>query len=123
MLFFIGKIFPKMEQRPIQATSVYLSKRIGMYIKQMCNKYKKQELDSEVMSRMNPSQDMDTTTESTDEIVQGGPAFTKVIHMLMEGKRQFEIAKELGISRQRVWQIKKKMQRVWRNKTEEPTNV
>ena len=113
-LFFIKNVFPRLEIRELPPTSAYLAKRINMYIRHQYNRYKRKFLDYDEYERTKDRTiDSDTTIESTGELTSGGPVFTKVVKMLMDGKRQFEVAKELGISRQRVWQIKQKMKRKW----------
>lgn len=115
MLFFLEKIFPKIEIRALPPTSKYLARRINMYIREKCNTYKKKALDVSSYSHQHRhAEEFDQSAPAMDEMTEGGPTFTRVIRMLMDGKRQFEIARELGISRQRVWQLKQKMARRWR---------
>lgn len=115
LIFFMEKIFPKLEIRALPPTSKYIARRMNMYIRFQYKKQQTRPIDKEEYAYgRDVATELDTTVESTDEVIQGGPTFTKVMQMLVKGKRQFEIANELGISRQRVWQIKEKMKRKWR---------
>lgn len=111
IVFFIGKIFPRMEQRELKPTSVYIAKRINMYIRFQATRYNEVVLEdrSADIPQAKDIQQADTTIEQVDEQVVGGPVFTKVIRMLMDGWKQADIAKELGVTRQRIWQLKRKM--------------
>jgi hypothetical protein len=113
IIFFLSKIFPKIEQRELKPTSVYIARRMNMYIRFQATRYNEIVLEdkSAEVPREVDVQQADTTIEQVDEQVIGGPVFTRVIRMLMDGWRQADIARELHISRQRIWQLKKKMQR------------